>query len=138
MFQSTGEPPAISFTYSDDGQLTTGAFRSYLGQYHRLFQALGPTFLGFLTRSPDRFERAQKVLDRFRDRLAEGAKPSIDIDRLLAHFPHRLLAERRETRQLNKAQMDQLGMDLDTFDAPEFRQLFELWKHDGEVPSTPS
>ena len=131
MFQSTGDPSAISFTYADDGQLTTAAFRSYLGQYHRLFQAVGPMGLVFLTRSPDRFERAQKVLDRFRDRLAQGAKPSIDIDRLLAHFPHRLLAERRETRQLNKAQMDQLGMDLDTFDAPEFRRLFELWKHDG-------
>jgi hypothetical protein len=132
MFQSTAESSAISFTYVDDGQLTTAAFRSYLGHYHRLFQALGLAGLVFLTRSPDRFESAQKALDRFRGRLAEGAKPSIDIDRLLAHFPHRLLAERRETRQLNKAQMDRLGMDLDTFDAPYFDRLFELWKRDGD------
>jgi len=42
------------------------------------------------------------------------------------------MAERRDTRQLNKSQMDRLGSDLDTFDGPEFRRLFELWKSSGD------
>jgi len=106
--------------------------RSYVTQYHRLFQALGAIDLNFLTRRPDRFEAAQKALDRLCDAIAEGTRPSVDIDRLLAHFPHRLCAERRDTRQLNKEQMDRLGLDLDTFDGPEFRRLFELWKNAGD------
>ena len=132
MFLTAGQPPIISFTYVDDGQLTTAAFRSYLAQYCRLFQALGTVGLSFLTRSRDRFEAAQKALDRFCDRVTEGTRPSIDIERLLAHFPHRLMHERRDTRQLNKGQMDRLGLDLDTFDGPEFRRLFELWKRAGD------
>ncbi|HVR22986.1 MAG TPA: hypothetical protein VMU26_06660 [Candidatus Polarisedimenticolia bacterium] len=132
MFLTAGHPPAMSFTYVDDGQLTTAAFRSFLAQYSRLFQALGSVGLSFLTRSRDRFEAAQKALDRFCDRVAGGTRQSIDIDRLLAHFPHRLMAEHRDTRQLNKNQMDRLGLDLDTFEGPEFRRLFELWKNAGD------
>lgn len=131
LFLTGGGCPTLSFTYVDDGQLTTAAFRSYLVQYHRLFQALCQVGLVFLTRSHHRFDSAQKALERFCDRVTETHKPSIDIDRLLAHFPHRLLAERRETRQLNKAQMDRLGVDLHTFGGPRFARLFELWKKAG-------
>jgi hypothetical protein len=131
LFLAGGEPPTISFTYVDDGQLTTAAFRSYVAHNHRLFQALGPVGLVFVTRSPDRFDGARHALKRFCDRLVETGQPAIDIDRLLAHLPHRLLAERHETRQLNKAQLDQLGVDLDTFGGPKFISLFELWKRAG-------
>jgi hypothetical protein len=132
LFLAGGECPTMSFAYIDDGQLTTAAFRSYLVQYQRLFHALGRVGLVFLTRSHDRFEGAQKALGRFSDRFAETGQPCIDIDYLLAHFPHRLLAERRETRQLNKVQLDRLGVDLDTFGGPKVTSLFELWKHAGD------
>jgi hypothetical protein len=124
--------PVLSFTFIDDDQLTNAAFRSYLVQYHRLFQALGPVSLVFLTRYLGRFENAGKTLERFRDRLAERTSPSIDIPRLLAHFPHRVLAARRETRTLDKAQLDRLGADLEVFDGPQYARLFELWKQAGE------
>ncbi len=132
VFLNSSEDAALSFTFVDDDQLTTAAFRSYLVQYHRLFQALGPIDLVFLTRHQGRFEAAVKTLDRFRDRLTERTSPSIDIARLLAHFPHRLLAERRQTRTLDKAQLDRLGADLEVFDGPQYTRLFELWKQSGD------
>lgn len=134
VFLNGGENPALTFSFVDDDQLTNAAFRSYLVQYHRLFQALGPVNLIFLTRHRDHFEGAVKTLDRFRDRLAERTSPSIDIARLLAHFPHRILAEQRQTRALDKAQLDRLGADLEVFDGPQYTRLFELWKQAGEEP----
>lgn len=132
LFLNGREDAVLSFTFVDDDQLTTAAFRSYLVQYHRLFQALGPVNLVFLTRHQGRFETADRALARFRDRLAERTSPSIDIARLLAHFPHRLLAERRQTRTLDKVQLDRLGADLEVFDGPQYARLFELWKQAGD------
>lgn len=132
VFLSDGQGPSLSFCYIDDDHLTTAAFRSYLAQYNRLFQALGPVNLVFLTRHADRFEGAEKTLDRFRRRLAEAGPPQVDIERLIAHFPHRLLAERRETRSLDKAQLDRLAIELEIFDGPQVTALFDLWKRDGD------
>jgi hypothetical protein len=132
MFLSGATSPEIAFCYIDDGQFSMAAFRSYLRQYHRLFQALAPLGLSFVTHHQQRFEAARKALRRFCDRLAESTRPSVDCNRLLAHFPHRLLWERRETKQLNKVQIDRLADDLHTFDGPRYTRLFELWQQDGD------
>jgi len=132
LFLSGGESPAISFSYIDDGQFSMAAFRSYLRQYHRLFQALGPVGLAFVTADQHRFDAAGKALRRFCDRLAESAGPTVDSNRLLAHFPHRLLWELRDTKELNKIQMDRLADDLHTFDGPRYTRLFDLWQQDGD------
>jgi hypothetical protein len=132
LFLSGGDSSGISFCYIDDGQFSMAAFRSYLRQYHRLFQALSPVAVSFVTQNQHRFEAARKAIRRFCDRLADSARPSADTSRLLAHFPHRVLWERRETRQLNKGQMDRLADDLHTFDGPRYTRLFELWQQDGD------
>ncbi len=124
LFLRRGQSPDICFCYIDDGQFSTAAFRSYLRQYHRLFQALGAVTVSFLTQDRQRYEAAARVLRRFSERLADSARPSIDAQRLLAHFPHRVLWERRDTKQLSKAQMDRLAEDLQTFDGPRYARPF--------------
>lgn len=132
VFLSDGQGPSLSFCFIDDDHLITAAFRSYLAQYHRLFQALGPVNLIFVTRRQTRFENAEKALQRFRDRLTERTSSFIDIPRLLAHFPHRVLADQRQTRTLDTAQLDRLGSDLEVFDGSQYTRLFELWKQAGD------
>lgn len=135
LFLSPPNSSILSFCYIDDGQFSMAAFRSYLRQYHRLFQALGSIILAFVTQDQHRFEAAGKALRRFCDRLADSALPRVDTNRLLAHFPHRSLWERRETRYLNKVQIDQLAEDLRVFDGPRYARLFDLWKQDGDEGS---
>ena len=132
LFLSNGDPPDLSFCFIDDGQFSTAAFRSYLRQYYRLFQVLGPVTLFFVAQDKQRAEAAGKTLCRFRDRLEESAKTAVDTARLLAHFPHRALLERRETRCLNTAQMNQLAEDIHDFAGPRFTRLFELWQQEGD------
>lgn len=132
MFLSDDQPYSVSFCYIDDSAFSLAAFRSYLAQYRRLFQELdcGVT-LYFVTEQQSRFEAARKLLRRFADRLRE-AETVVNISRLLAHFPHRLLFERRETKPLNTAQTYRLQQDLHTFSGPRYDQLFALWKQGGD------
>jgi hypothetical protein len=132
LFLGSGESGTPSFCYIDDGQFTNAAFRSYLRQYHRLFQALATVSLWFVTPDQHRFEVARKALRRFCDRLVDRGIPPVDPNRLLAHFPHRALWQRRDTRSLNKVQMDQLAEDLHVFDGPRYTKLFELWLQEGD------
>jgi hypothetical protein len=131
IFLTAPDTGSIGFAYVDDGQLTTAAFYSYLRQHQPLFRSLTHTNLVFLTTRQERFEAARRVLTRAQERIAGYSEPTVDIDRLLSHFPHRLLAERRETRGLTKVQMDQLGEDLRTFAGPEFTRLCDLWRYGG-------
>lgn len=129
---SRGDAVSVAFCYIDDGQFSNAAFRSYLRQYHRLFRALGPVTLSFVTQDQQRFEAATKVLRRFCERLRDPARLPVDENRHLAHYPHRALWERRETRSLNKTQMDRLAEDLHMFDGPRYIRLFELWLQEGD------
>lgn len=66
--------PGVTFCYINDGQFSNAAFRSYLCQYHRLFRALGPVMLSFVTQeqhvgritiqSPRRFSAASTSASR--------------------------------------------------------------------------
>jgi len=131
-FVDGGNPPAVSFIYIDDAQLSTNAFRSYLRNYRKLFLALGALDLVLVTTSPDRFVVGQKVLRRFLVNVRESATPAVDMKRLLAHFPHRLLLEKRATGILNTAQMNALGEDIHDLAGPYFDHLYEVWKQSGE------
>ena len=132
LFLSNADSSGITFCYIDDGQFSNAAFRSYLRQYHRLFRVLGPITLSFVTQHEHRFEAADKALRRFCERLSDPARPPVDVNRLLAHFPHRSLWERRETRSLNKVQIDQLAENLRAFDGPRYTRLYELWLQEGD------
>jgi hypothetical protein len=131
-FVDNANPPAVSFAYVDDAQLGAGAFRSYLRNYQNLFQALGAVALVFLTTSMDRFAIGQKALARFGARILDEVGPAVDLNRLLAHFPHRLLYEKRETRALNGAQMRMLAEDIHALSSPFLDRLYEVWKQSGE------
>ncbi len=128
----TGESPVPFFTFVDDDQVTTASLRSYLLNYHRLFQALGFVNLVFVTRRQKRFDSAARTLQRFRDSLLEQTEPLIEIQRLLTHFHHRNLFELRQTRPLSREDLDRLRDDLDTYVGPRFERLFELWKQGGD------
>jgi hypothetical protein len=132
LFLRRDATPKICFCYVDDGQLSTAAFRSYLRQYQRLFEALGTVKLYFLTQESRRFDAAQRVLRRFRNRVADPTGMAIDLTRLLDHFPHRLLWERRQTGTLSRAHMDRLAEDLHTFNQDRHERLFELWRERGD------
>lgn len=123
--------PAVSFAYIDDSQLTADAFRSYSRNYQKLFEALGAADLIFVTTSPERFVVALKTLTRFRNRALDGAPFAVDLNRLLAHFPHRLLYENRETRSLSGAQMRTLADDIHTLCGPHIDHLYDIWKQSG-------
>jgi hypothetical protein len=131
MFLSEDQPYCVSFCYIDDRAFSLAAFRSYLVRYRPLFQALDAgVSLYFVTQQQSRFEAARKMFRRFSDRMAE-AEPVVNVSRLLVHFPHRLLSERRDTRDLNTAQIHRLQQDLHTFSGPEYERLFALWKQGG-------
>jgi hypothetical protein len=130
-FMGDSGSSVLSFVYVDDVLLSADAFRSYLRNYRALIQALRSMELVFLTTSPERFVIAQKVLARFLARLRENT-PSVDLGRLLVHFPHRLLLEKRATAILNTAQMNALAVDLDELSGPYFDHFYEVWKQSGD------
>jgi hypothetical protein len=130
-FLHTDTPPAISFVYVDDAQLTPSAFRSYLRNYRSLFERLRNLDLVFVTTAAERLAIAQKTLARFRARTWENTAPSLDLNRLLTHFPHRLLYETRSTRTLNTAEIHALQEDLHTLCSPQIENLYAIWKQDG-------
>lgn len=133
MALSDDQPYSVAFCYIDDSAFSLAAFRSYVAQYRPLFQALDSGVnLIFVTQQQTRFEAARKALRRFSDRLAE-AEPVVNINRLLAHFPYRLLFERRDTRHLDTPQIRRLQQDLHTFSGPRYDQLFASWKQDGDA-----
>jgi hypothetical protein len=131
-FVDAAAPPAMSFVYVDDAQLSAEAFRSYLRNYHSLFEALGAAGIVFVTTSADRFLVAQKALARFWSRARDGASFVVDLNRLLAHFPHRLLYENRGTRSLDTAQMRALADDIHTLCGPQIDHLYAIWKQSGD------
>jgi hypothetical protein len=131
-FVDDASPPAISFVYVDDAQLSADTFRCYLGNCRNLFEALGTVNLIFVTTAPDRFVIGQKALARFWTRARESAAPTFDLNRLLTHFPHRLLVEKRETGILNGAQMRALAEDIHTLCGPHFDHLYDVWKQSGD------
>jgi len=130
-FVASADQAALSFVYVDDAQVSADAFRSYLQNYRNLFEALGAAGLVFLTTSPDRFGVGQKALARFWKRTFEAAAPAVDLNRLLTHFPHRLMFEKRDMRTLNTARMNQLSEDIHTLCGPYFDHLYEVWKESG-------
>jgi len=130
-FLDGGNPASVSFVYVDDTQLSADAFRSYLRNYRSAFEALGALDLVFVTTSPDRFVIAQKALARFGARLRESSQPAIDLNRLLSHFPHRLLYEKRATKDLNTAQMNALQEDIHTLCSPHIDHFYTVWKQSG-------
>lgn len=125
-------PAGVSFVYIDDAQLSADAFRSYLRNYQNLFEALGAAELVFVTTSPDRFAVAQKALARFWNRARDGAIFAVDLSRLLAHFPHRLLYDKRETKSLSGAQMRSLADDIHTLCGPHIDRFYQIWKQTGD------
>jgi hypothetical protein len=131
-FVDNANPPAVSFVYVDDAQLGADAFRSYLRNYQNLFEALSAVALVFLTTSMDRFVIGQKALARFSARSMDDGRLPVDLNRLLAHFPHRLLYEQRETRALNGAQMRTLAEDIHALSSPLIDHLYGVWKQAGE------
>jgi hypothetical protein len=131
-FVGGGSSSPISFVYIDDSQLTADAFRSYLHNYQSLFERLGNLALIFVTASSARGVIAEKTLARFRARTWENVVPSIDLNRLFTHFPHRLLNEKRATGRLNTAQMNALQEDLHALCSPQIEHLYAVWKQDGD------
>jgi len=131
-FVDNANPPAPSFAYVDDAQLGANAFRSYLRNYQNLFQVLGAIDLIFLTTSKGRFAIGQEALARFGARTPDEGGPAVELNRLLAHFPHRLLYEKGETRALSGAQMRMLAEDIHALSGPFFDRFYEVWKQSGE------
>jgi hypothetical protein len=130
-FLRADNPLAVSFVYLEDGQLTADAFRAYLRHYKSLFERLGKLDLLQLTTVPARFTLAQGVLARFRLQVWGSRPPAVDLHRLRAHFPHRLLYETRATSTLNTAEMQALAEDWHTLCGPEIDHLYAIWKQDG-------
>jgi hypothetical protein len=130
-FLHPDNPFAISFIYIDDAQLTPNAFRAYLRNYRNLFERLGTLDLAFVTTAAERLAIAQNTLAHFCARAWESAAPAVDLNRLLAHFPHRLLYEKRSTAALNTAQMNTLQEDLHMLCSPQIENLYAIWKQDG-------
>jgi hypothetical protein len=74
----------------------------------------------------------QKTFARFWNRARDGALFAVDLNRLLVHFPHRLLYENRQTRSLNGAQMRALAEDIHTLCGAHIDHFFEIWKQSGD------
>jgi hypothetical protein len=87
--------------------------------------------LAFVTTAAERSAIAQKTLARFRARTWKNTAPSLDLNRLLAHFPHRTLYEKRATAALNTAEIHAHQDDLHTLCSPQIENLYAIWKQDG-------
>jgi len=121
----------VSFVYVDDTRLSSDAFKSYLQSYTELFQVLKSLNLIFLTQLPARFAMAQRALERFSRRHWDYLEGNVDLHRLLSHFPHRLLYEKRVTRSLNTAEMMTLQRDIHELVGSRIDSLYAVWKESG-------
>lgn len=131
---ASAEAYGVSFTFIDEGVITTGRFETYLRQYSHLFAALPRFSLIYVATWETEFELAQKAFQKFvsmdaqrhSGRLSEG-----DRDRLLRHFEDRRLFE--VGHLLDRVQLIRLRNERQEFSARPFQALYDVWKAGGEA-----
>jgi hypothetical protein len=127
-----GAAPAVGFAYVDAGSDTTAGFRSYLGQYRRLFERLGNFRVVYVASHSRLVPAAGKD---FRKALGPEANAALGMQpetaRLLAHFEARLCHESRDYSGFDTAKIQRLSRELKEFSGPQYDALFGLYKAQG-------
>jgi hypothetical protein len=130
--EPSGASLVVSFSFIDEGLTTISRLESHLAQYAPLFKALGSFRFVYVAGSQRSFRHAEQAFGRFIDRL-RGSAPAFEAERLIEHFCDRQLFEARQTREFNKARLDQLRSDLQTFQGATYQALYNRWKQDPTV-----
>ncbi len=130
-------PPVVSFSFIDEGLATVSRLETHLAQYACLFRALGAFRFVYVADSERPFKHAEQAFCRFVQRQQGGA-PDVDAGRLLDHFRDRQLFEARQTTGFDKARLDQLRSDLQTFRGANYDALYSRWKQDPTTALMPS
>jgi hypothetical protein len=132
---NAGEIPLVSFTFIDEGIVTSSRFETYLHQCARLFARLDRFAVIYVAGSEQPFASAEKAFEGF---LSGGGRHY--LDRLRAADPKRLAEyfvrqHLWETKQLDSwgtAEFIQLRNYRAEFSGPFYKALYNRWKTFGD------
>jgi len=121
-----GAAPAVGFAYIDAGDETTAGFKSYLGEYRRLFLALDTFGLVYVANRNKHLPAAAREFQK----LASGGA---DVERLLQHFDARQRHERGSYSGFTTEGIERLRRELREFSGPRYDALFGVFQRDGQA-----
>ena len=132
---NAGEAAGVSFTFIDEGIVTTSRFETYLHQYERLFTRLARLELVYVAAWDSPFLGAAKA---FQDFLAGGGRPYpnrlgvANPTRLGGYFTSRQSWEMGQLNSFGKQEIIQLRNDREEFSGPFYEGLYGRWKSLGD------
>jgi hypothetical protein len=133
---NAGEIPSVSFTFIDEGIVTSSRFETYLHQYGRLFVRLARFEVIYVAAWDQPFASAEKAFQSF---LTGGGRPYsnrlgvADPKRLAEYFARERLWETAQLDSFGKAEMIQLRNEREEFSGPFYRALYARWKALGDL-----
>ncbi len=132
---NAGDTSAVSFTFIDEGIVTSSRFETYLHQYERLFARLACFEVVYVAAWDQPFAAAQKAFHSF---VAGGGRnyPNrlgvSDPRRLAEYFASRNLWETAHFGSFGKPEIIKLRNERDEFSGPFYETLYGRWKALGD------
>jgi len=127
---ATGSP---SFCFVDEGLTTSSHFETFLGHYSRLFSALPDFQVVYVSDRTSAFPGAEKAIEKYVARGANGAKSEVLAKRLASYFELRSQYEARQFGGFDRAKLLQLRNDHAEFLDAKHNRYYQLWKAGGDV-----
>jgi hypothetical protein len=123
-------PPMVSFSYIDEGIISTPGFETYLKRYSQLFKAIGQFEVHFVSTQKSRIQAATAIFRR----LIGGAGATYDSfqEQLLTYFRLENFFRTSQLNKLNSTTYDELKYLRSLFKTHEYEELFKAWKQQGE------
>ncbi|MBZ5634912.1 MAG: hypothetical protein LAO55_17460 [Acidobacteriia bacterium] len=128
---TAGEIPSVSFTFIDEGIVTSSRFETYLRQYERLFARLARFAIVYVATSDQPFGSAEKAFESF---LSGGGRHYLDRlrvadpKRLAEYFARQHLSETKQFDSWKTADFIQLRNYREEFSGPFYKALYNRWK----------
>ena len=128
----------VSFSYIDEGVISTAGFGGFLKRYSRLFAALQRFSLSYVAAAPTHFSSVERTFSRFAERLENPHGPRLD-PALAEYFQLRRLLEQRRYEALSTTDLNRLGALRQQFDTQRIERRYAAWiKRGAPAPRKPN
>ena len=124
-----GQDKVPHFCYVDEDLQTTDRFATYLGQYSRLFRALGDFRVIYVAERPRLLASAERVFQRFCESAPPPASPVFTEEAALAaYFERRRAYENQDFSGFDTAGIIRLREEKKRFASDHYEALYTGWK----------
>jgi hypothetical protein len=124
-----GHDSVPHFCYVDEDLQTADRFSTYLGQYFRLFTALGDFRVIYVAERPRLFASAERVFQRFSESAPPPANPVFNEEAALAaYFQRRRAYEDQDFSGFDTAGIIRFREEKKRFASDHYEMLYARWK----------